>query len=69
MDKPINERWITISGKIPVPFDIKQDDDVTLVVEYNGVKKHYIVNAVSYKLNSNQDGTDDKITTLKSTLE
>ncbi len=70
MNKPINERFVFISTKqLKVPFDITQDDDVEMTLSYKGQIKHYILNAVSQKFNSNQDGTDDKISTLKSLEE
>lgn len=34
MDKSINERWGRIPGKLLVPFDIPQDEDVEMTLSY-----------------------------------
>lgn len=61
----INERFIKFSSRVPFSENIELGEDLTVTV--NG--KNYIFNCVKTEDRDNQDGTIDKIYTLKSLQE
>ena len=65
MQPSINERFIKLSSRIPFPEDINLGDDIS--VEIKG--RSYIFNCTKTEDLDNQDGTIDRVFTLKSTLE
>ncbi len=65
MLKTINETFIKFSSKVPFAEAIELGDDLTVIVG----KTPYIFNAVTSQDKDLQDGTVDRIFTLKCTLE
>jgi hypothetical protein len=61
MQKPINERFIKISSKLPVKVPIELGDDVTATIE----KQAFVLNCVKLDQLDNQDGTIDVFYILK----
>lgn len=55
MEKPINESFIKLSSKVPLPFNIDLGDDVTVKIG----EHPFIFNVVKKEENDNQDGTID----------
>jgi len=66
MDYQINERWIKVSGKIPVPFNIEEGQDITCRISLGDNSEVYFLNAVKEEFPFNQDGTRDKVSVLQS---
>jgi hypothetical protein len=65
MEPTINERFIKLSSRVPFPKDINYGDDLTVTIG----GQNYIFNCVKIEGRDNQDGSIDKIFTLKSTVE
>lgn len=65
MEQPISERFIKISSRLPIPTeDIQLGDDITLVLG-NSVHTTFVLNCVKTEDMDNQDGTINRIYTLK----
>jgi hypothetical protein len=61
----INEKFLKLSSRVPFPREIKLGQDLTVLIE----GEPYIFNCVSSQDKDLQDGTIDRIYTLKSLLE
>lgn len=65
MEPTINERFIKLSSRVPFSKDINYGDDIIVIIGGHD----YIFNCVKIEGRDNQDGSIDKIFTLKSTVE
>ena len=65
MEPSINERWVKLSSRVPFPEDIDYGDDLTVIIK----DWSYIFNCTKIEGLDNQDGSIDKVFTLKSTVE
>jgi hypothetical protein len=65
----INERWIKVSGKLPVPFNVEEDDEIICTLSLGSESHQYILNACKEEFPFNQDGSRDKVSVLKSLNE
>jgi hypothetical protein len=67
MDKPINERLIKISSRLPYPSGIELGEDVIININTKGMGtgQSYVLNCVKTEDMDNQDGTINRIYTLK----
>lgn len=61
----INEKFLKLSSRIPFPKEIQLGQDLTVIVD----GENYIFNCVSSQDKDLQDGTIDRIYTLKSLIE
>ena len=61
----INEKFIKLSSRIPFPKEIQLGQDLSVTIEGN----QYIFNCVKSEDRDLQDGTIDRIYTLKSLTE
>ena len=62
MDKHINERLIKISSRLPYPFDMQLGEDIQMILV--GCEP-VILNCVKTEDMDNQDGTINRVYTLK----
>ncbi len=62
MYKPINERLIKISSRLPYSGEIQLGEDITLTLARG---ETFILNCVKTEDMDNQDGTINRIYTLK----
>lgn len=65
MDKPINERFVKLSSRLPFPEDISLGDDITVTIK----GRNYVANCVKSENEDNQDGTQNVIYKLKFVAE
>ncbi len=61
----INEQFVKLSGKVPFPHPLTLGDDITVTIK----DQVYIYNVVKSEDMDLQDGTIDRVFTLKSTVE
>ena len=69
MQKTVNEVFIKFSSKVPFAEAIELGDDLAVSVGTTKGAQSYFFNAVKSEDKDNQDGTVDRIYTLKSLLE
>lgn len=69
MNHTINEKWIRLGGKVAVPFNIEEGDDVVVTFSLHDQTHQTIFNSVKEEFPFNQDGTRDKVSVLKSLTE
>jgi hypothetical protein len=61
MDKPINERFVKLSSRLPFPHDLELGQDITITID----GQQSVGNVVKTEDMDNQDGTINKIYTIK----
>jgi hypothetical protein len=64
MEPTINERFIKLSSRLPFPEDIELGNDLTITFG-NNEHTTFILNCVKTEDMDNQDGTINRIYTLK----
>lgn len=65
MDKPINQRFVMLSSRIPFPDDIETGDDVSVSIK----GRSFIANCVKREFEDQQDGTENVVYKLKFVAE
>lgn len=68
-EKTINEQYIKFSSKVPTKGPLKLGDDVTVNLDFGTHHDTYLFNCVKSEDLDNQDGTINRIFTLKSLVE
>ncbi len=61
MEQTINERFVKLSSRLPISFDIALGSDIRVML----ADKNYLANCVKIETKDNQDGTVDLIYNLK----
>ena len=61
MDKPINERFVKLSSRLPFPRDLELDQNVEVIID----GQNTIGSITKTEDMDNQDGTINKIYTIK----
>lgn len=65
MEKTINEQFIKLSSRVPFREALELGDDIPV----NVAGEHYVYNVVKSEDLDKQDGTIDRVFTLKSVSE
>jgi hypothetical protein len=65
MEKTINESFVKLSSRVPFPLPLELGQDVNVTID----SQHYIYNVVKSEDLDKQDGSIDRVFTLKSISE
>ncbi len=65
MEQNINERFIKLSSKVPIPQDLQLGEDIVVTL----LGQAYIFNVVKQEINDLQDGSVNITYVCKNTIE